>query len=937
MGAFVLFLFLILIYINENIATISNEQTIPFNVKSNAPPTDSYNIPIRRYKEEYYDPFLEDIYSEKTHDKKEFLDGPYTFYKDDNILNSERFYFKLPLQSGIYNEYIAFKGNPKISPENDCLQSKINYNDSSPQDEYPSKEMGNSEKRNWSNRKQVLKSKTNVLEDFSLPKEIAKIPRNPGKFYGNNNYTSDYYARLENNKSNEHRISKPEYDAHLKLHDNSFMQIPLKSQYRLDNAYIPHTSPIEECRGVNKKYYEFAERIPVDSRHLNQNPGRNLSGNYRTPNEADEFKDQTHLKHSLTSSASAVENRLLTSHITNTFEKVKGDDENKPDGLLNDIRFWKSPSNKKYMNSLNLNAENHTKSIQSIIEQSNTTLASPKLPQQIASQKIYKTNPFESKNTNDSSSFSATIGVTEISLSDQCRSRLNEIPNANHTCTETRHENCFSKRKMEEMNPANFLRQEIQTTANQFIPFHYNMAKNSKSIGETQEPPQNCDKGYKRPPTFDVKSKLINDWNEPINVNNGSNKQAIHDMLNLDSSKPLNDYSDIRNYTAERIKAFYYPSNIKSSIFINGNKNNVNWDCIRTNAEGVFIQPNLQKDKPFVKSKINTIVPESIDSSINQVPRCYDRINNLPLSQGGDTMDQDGRLVHKIPEVNPLVDESIIIQPNSIWKKDRSNSIKFYPLPKHVSLPSPINHNNQDNRRMYSSPIHVQPFPIQVYPQQTTINIKSTHNTPVVSAATYTVQAPNNSFYEINKPKITILNPTNAQNPEGYKNPTPYYIPSTTYKQTKAAINASKVQLPSQNDTKLNPIKSTSSNVNILENTPVNKYNSLLSDSLNNITSAIVSNILSSFNKDISKTLKKPLSPGSNVYKLPISCEIPTFEVTHPCIESPRYLPETPIKIRKDSSTSTAINKSSKPSVSTITINVLPTVQQKSNDIIILV
>ncbi|CAH4032647.1 unnamed protein product [Pieris brassicae] len=936
MGAFVLFLFFI--YINENIAKIPNEQTLPLNVKSKVSP-DPYNIPIRRYKEEYFDPFLQDIYSETTQHKKEFLNAPsYRFCKDDDILKSERLYFKVPLQSNISNEYRTLIRNPEISPENHCLQSKINYNDFSPHDEYPSKEM---KKPKWNNREEVLKRRTKEdLEDFSHLKDVAKIQRNPENFYGKNNYTSDYYVRLDNPKSNEDIISNPEYDARIKLHDNPFMQIPLKSEYSLDNAFIPHISPIVECRGVNRKYNEFSE-TPSYSRHLHQKPGANLVGHYRAPNENDEFKDQTHLKHSLTSSASAVENRLLTSHITKTFEKVKGDDENIPDSPLNDIPFWKSPSNKKYRTRLNLYTDHHTKDVQNIIEQSNTTLASSRLPQQITSQQIYKTKPFESKiSSKNSSSFSTSPGVTEMSLSGKSHNRLNEIPSAfvNQMSTERSHENSFSNRKMEEMNLANFLRRQIQTTANQTIPSHYDMAKHSKSIEATEEAPQHYDTWY-RSPAFNVNSKLINDSIKPINVNNhnGSNTQTKHDMVNL-KSVPLNNSFDIRKYTSDRIKAFYYPINIKSSLSYNENKNNVNIDYIQSNAEGVFIQPNLEKDKSFVKSEIKTIVPESIGSSINQIPRCYHGRNNLTLSQGGDTMNQNiSGLLYKIPEVNPLVNEPIIIQNNSISKKDRSNSIKCYTLPTPASLPSPINYNNQDYRRINSSPIHVQPFTTKVYPQE--ITIKSTHNTPVVSAAPYTVQVPNNSFYEINKPKVTLLNPTNAPN-LAYKNPTVFYIPSTTYKQTGAAINAPKVQLLSQNDTKLNPIKSTSSYVNVLANTgnqvhqTVNKYNSLLSASLNNITSVIVSNILSSFNKDISKTLKKPLPKGSNV---PISCEIPTFEVTHPCIESPRYLPETPIKIRNDNSTSTTTTKSSKPCVSTITINVLPPVQQKSNDIIILV
>ncbi|CAF4922913.1 unnamed protein product [Pieris macdunnoughi] len=464
------------------------------------------------------------------------------------------------------------------------------------------------------------------------------------------------------------------------------------------------------------------------------------------------------------------------------------------------------------------------------------------------------------------------------------------------------------------MNPARFLRRQIQTTANQIIPSHYDMAKNSKSIGATQETPHHYDK-LCRSPIFDVNSKLINDCIEPIN-HNGSNKQTKHDMLNLKSSVPLNG-----------IKAIYYPSNNKSSLLYNGIKNNVNCDCIRTNAEGVFIQPNLAIDNSFVKCDIKNIVPESIESSINHVPRCYLGRNNLTSRQDGNSINQNiSGVVYKIPEVHPSIDEPYIIHPNSISKnymENLSNSIKCYALP---SLSSPINLNNEDKERMYTSPMYVQPTPIKVYPQQTTINVKSIHNTPVISAAPYTVQAPKYSFYEINKPKVTFLNPTKAQNPEGYKNPT---------------VTTIAPKVLQQNDSNFNSIKPKVSNVNVLANTgyqvhsPINKYNSLLSASLNNITSVIVSNILSSLNKDISKTLKKPLSQGFNV--TPISCEIPTFEVTHPCIESPRYLPETPIKIRKDNSTSTATNRSSKPSVSTITINVLPPVQQISNDIIIIV
>ncbi|XP_047517021.1 uncharacterized protein LOC125057398 [Pieris napi] len=922
MGAFVLFLFLI--YINENIAIIPNEQTFPLNVKSKVSPAAPYNLPIRRYKEEYYDPFLHDINSE-TQNRKEFFDNPsYRFYKDDDSLKSERFNFKLPPQSRRDNEYRTLKRNPEISPENHCLQSKINYNDFSTQDLYPSKEMANAEKPNCSNRENVLKSKTLDMEE-----DIAKIQHNPDKFYGKNNYTSHYYERLDNPKTNENRISNPEYDAHLKLHNNSFMQIPLKAEYSLDNAYMPHISQVE-CRGVNKNYSEFSERIPLDNRHINKKPGTNLPGNYRTSNEAVDFKDQTRLKHSLTSSASAVENRLLTSHITKTFEKVKGDEENIPDGPLNDIPFWKS--NKKYMNSLenklrNLYADNHTKDVQNIIEQSKTTLAPSMLPQQIVSQQINNTKPFESHKTYDNSSLSTTPGVTGISLSDKSRNRLNENPgpSVHQTCTETRHENSFSNRTMEEMNPAKFLRRQIQTTANQIIPSHYDMAKNSKPIGATQETPQRYDKLY-RSPTFDVNSKLINDCIRPINVNNhnGSNKQMKHDMLNLKSSVPLNGF-DIRNNTSERIKAIYYPSNNKSSLLYNGSKNNVNCDCIRTNAEGVFIQPNLAIDNSFVKCDIKNIVPESIESSLNQVPRCYLGRNNLTSRQDGDSINQDiSGVVYKIPEVHPSIDEPYIIHPNSISKnymENLSNSNKYYALP---SLTSPINLNNEDKGRMYTSPMYVQPTPIKVYPQQTTINVKSIHNTPVISAAPYTVQAPKYSFYEINKPKVTFLNPTKSQNPEGYKNPT---------------VTTIAPKVLQQNDSKLNLIKPKGSNVlannGYQVHSPINKYNSLLSASLNNITSVIVSNILSSFNKDISKTLKKPLCQGSNV--TPISCEIPTFEVTHPCIESPRYLPKTPIKIRKDNSTSTSTNKSSKPSVSTITINVLPPVQQISNDIIILV
>ncbi|CAG4963790.1 unnamed protein product [Colias eurytheme] len=342
---------------------------------------------------------------------------------------------------------------------------------------------------------------------------------------------------------------------------------------------------------------------------------------------------------------------------------------------------------------------------------------------------------------------------------------------------------------------------------------------------------------------------------------------------------------------------------------------------------------------------IFTNLPKEFNLNNNYIRR------DVPLMNPSKAVNTQGSTTQNAPRnLNPTYNANIV---NSIQNND-----DHYPV---ISVPQ-----YQIIDQPKASPITIHPKPIQptviqrpglctdsakpIIPEQHQVYTRVTSN--VYDSQFHNPERNLLCDSEVRTAQGNPCSSINLHNTEDLKYPKPSNLIESILSNTPISNDAITPNLSPKSFTN-NPV--------MCNESPNDRYSSLISTSLNNIASVLFTNMLTSLKKNVfdnrhsrgtsENSSTSPQISNTNLPLLPelsqATLDVPVFSVIPPCVESPRLLPDPfilenntssmPKSVSKTNKRSKSKNKSVDNFISTITINVLPSVQQTSHEIVILI
>ncbi|CAK1548904.1 unnamed protein product [Leptosia nina] len=878
MGAAALLFVFVCIY--QNIDASPNEITFPLsNYKSEIAPLDPKPLPVP-WQTDDSDYFIDKYFSDPN---KRTINYSHMKRNDDDYVRRGTDYMpeERPFAYGKYNDDIYTSSQCRRNSESVYNQKDYNDDTRLRQDIY--------EREKSYPKSHEYPEKCFNTQRFNEEYEIPRQSQRDRICSDNIKKTCDYY-RPE--AIREFIQPGNKYGENFQYDENNYNERKLREYFR--NKDKLHSKELELLQ----------ETISANVLPLNTIKSEMVG----------QIDDQTPMKHSLISSVSAVENVLQNSNIKRIFDKVNGRDINEIRPEAKHRLIPQTLENSKSNMALNLrnkntNIERLTSDINNMEEFKR--LKNPSTIEQSTLFENFNQIPLEY----------ITKGDKKESISRN--NLMSKMPRVDDKCYKYESQLEQLKNSFYENPTPKYDTRRLQTTSEQMF-------------SEANEPGTNAYNKIEKESDCGLESRIqrlptrVNGTPKDINNIESSSDSQLTIKTAFEPSKPTFRFEN-NGYTND-LKGFLPQSN--TILYPQGNNN-----CG---------SPNLpQKQTTDVKS--NNIRYNIQAPSNSKAPTLH--YNTDQTSKGVDIKRPESNIVQthsntqrssicKIPPINQeaqnsynmdnsntnnVLDSTVqVVKPDTAVNIDQ-NSVKYRTLPSAVITPNAPKQIIKND---------LTTIPVQTSVMQPTKALKPLNGyiiPQVTTIAPFTIK-PAEAYYASSKPKITVLNSNPKMESTLQKTQPVYYIPRTSAAPT--ASIAPVVRVLNRNYTVPNrnlvntPNKFTLSNHHQIPSY-ADRYTTLLNESLNNIASVIVTNILSSFNTDLSNVATPSLlHDDSKVSKIPLTLsEISSLENSNSTTES------------NETISSATSNSTSKPKsyLSTITINVLPPVQQKSNDIIIVV